>query len=66
MLQLPQNSGVIQSGQRVIVSQPTLLSVSQPMTMVKATLTQVLHGFVHSHVTFVARLVVEVYLLVHA
>ncbi|XP_045778562.1 AT-rich interactive domain-containing protein 2 isoform X3 [Maniola jurtina] len=38
--QIIQNSGVIQSTQRVIVSQPTLVSTSQPIAMVKTTFTQ--------------------------
>ncbi|XP_063366127.1 AT-rich interactive domain-containing protein 2 [Cydia amplana] len=33
--QMIQNSGVIQSAQRVIVSQPTLVSTAQPITVVK-------------------------------
>ncbi|XP_073954613.1 brahma associated protein 170kD isoform X4 [Choristoneura fumiferana] len=38
--QIIQNSGVIQSTQRVIVSQPTLVSTSQPITVVKTALAQ--------------------------
>ncbi|KAJ2945207.1 hypothetical protein O0L34_g9276 [Tuta absoluta] len=38
--QIIQNSGVIQSTQRVIVSQPTLVTTSQAMTMVKTGLAQ--------------------------
>ncbi|XP_049878568.1 AT-rich interactive domain-containing protein 2 isoform X3 [Pectinophora gossypiella] len=38
--QIIQNSGVIQSAQRVIVSQPTLVSTSQPITVVKTALAQ--------------------------
>ncbi|CAH0719175.1 unnamed protein product, partial [Brenthis ino] len=38
--QIIQNSGVIQSTQRVIVSQPTLVSTSQPIAVVKTTITQ--------------------------
>nr|XP_026500430.1 AT-rich interactive domain-containing protein 2-like isoform X6 [Vanessa tameamea] len=38
--QIIQNSGVIQSTQRVIVSQPALVSTSQPIAVVKTTITQ--------------------------
>ncbi|GBP71849.1 hypothetical protein EVAR_58905_1 [Eumeta japonica] len=38
--QIIQNSGVIQSAQRVIVSQPTLVTTSQPITMVKTAIAQ--------------------------
>ncbi|XP_059056851.1 AT-rich interactive domain-containing protein 2 isoform X3 [Achroia grisella] len=38
--QIIQNSGVIQSTQRVIVSQPTLVSTSQPITVVKTAIAQ--------------------------
>ncbi|KPJ02085.1 AT-rich interactive domain-containing protein 2 [Papilio xuthus] len=38
--QIIQNTGVIQSTQRVIVSQPTLVSTSQPITMVKTAIAQ--------------------------
>ncbi|KAM3966027.1 LOW QUALITY PROTEIN: brahma associated protein 170kD [Aphomia sociella] len=38
--QIIQNSGVIQSTQRVIVSQPTLMSTSQPITVVKTAIAQ--------------------------
>ncbi|RVE51462.1 hypothetical protein evm_003863, partial [Chilo suppressalis] len=38
--QIIQNSGVIQSTQRVIVSQPTLVSTAQPITVVKTAIAQ--------------------------
>ncbi|KAJ0172707.1 hypothetical protein K1T71_011846 [Dendrolimus kikuchii] len=38
--QIIQNTGVIQSTQRVIVSQPTLVSTSQPITVVKTAIAQ--------------------------
>ncbi|XP_068622955.1 AT-rich interactive domain-containing protein 2 [Battus philenor] len=38
--QIIQNTGVIQSTQRVMVSQPTLVSTSQPITMVKTAIAQ--------------------------
>ncbi|XP_038218703.1 SWI/SNF nucleosome remodeling complex component [Zerene cesonia] len=38
--QIIQNSGVIQSTQRVIVSQPTLVSTSQPIAVVKTAIAQ--------------------------